>query len=94
MKTDAVIAAERACDIADARLGVIEEARWVIAVLLSACVYLRWDTWLGAILIFWIPIFLLPYGYSKDSDAAHDSLDRMEGTGKYSKAVQPRESSE
>ena len=41
MKTEAVIAAERSCDIADARLGLIKDVRWFIAGLLSICVYLR-----------------------------------------------------
>lgn len=94
MKTDAVIAAERACDIADARLGIVEDLRWSIAFLVSCCVYLLWHSWIAAILIYWVPFFLLPYQVAKESDAAHDRLERLEGTGKYSKAMRPAEPSE
>ena len=93
MKTSAEISAERACDIADARLGVVEDLRWYIAFLLSCCVYLRWDSWIGAVLIYWVPIFLLPHFYAKESDAAHDQLERLTGTGKYWKGNASNDSS-
>ena len=88
MKSDALIAAERECAVADARLDIIESMRWAIAGLLSCCVYLIFNSWLAAALIYLIPVFLLPYQFVKESDAADDKLNRLMGTGKYSIASQ------
>lgn len=83
MKTPDELAAERRCDIADAKLAVAEEMRGLIAILLAALVYVKFDTGFGAFVALFFPIFVIPYFYDKEHAAAHDALDRLTNTGNY-----------
>ena len=79
------VRAKRRCDIADAKLEVAENLRFVIALLLSAVVYLKFDTFWGALIAFAIPVYWVPRPYRKESDAADNELEKLTGTGKYDK---------
>ena len=86
---DAIADAERRCAITTAKLSVAEELRFAVAVPSAFLVYVKFDTWLGA-LAAGIALFLLvPHWYAKEYDAAWDAYERVTGTGKYYKPSEP-----
>ena len=74
---------QKRCDIATARLAVAEELRWLIAGLSAVIAYLKYDSWLLALVVLVAVFFAVSYLYEKEYDAAHDAYERATGTGKY-----------
>ena len=77
--------AERRCEIAEAKLAVAEDLRFAISLLLGLVVYLKFDTFWGALIAFLLAVYWVPRPYNKECEAAHDELEKLTGTGKYYK---------
>lgn len=80
---------ELRCDIAGAKLGVAEELRWFVAGPFAFLFYLKYDSWIVAIVIGAVAFFLVTHWYEKEYDAANDAYERINGTGKYYKPSEP-----
>ena len=76
-------ALEMRFQIAEAKLRVAEDLRWVIAQLAGLLVFFQWDSWLLAVGVVGAVIFIVPYWYSKAYDTAWDEFEKATGTGKY-----------
>ena len=78
---------ERLSEIADTKLGVVEDMRWVVAGLMAAVIY-QWSHnsyyTIGAYVLTW---WLTALSYRRDSDKAEDAYYRAAKLGKY---VEPR----
>jgi hypothetical protein len=85
---DAESEAKKRCDIATAKLSVSEELRFAVAAPCALSAYLKFDSWIAAIIVGVVAFFLVTYWYEKEYDAAHDAYERLTGTGKYWKGPQ------
>ena len=85
---DAEAEAQKRCDMATAKLGVAEELRFAVAAPFAVAVYLKYDSWIAAVIVGVVAFFLVTYWYEKEYDAAHDAYERLTGTGKYWKGPQ------
>ncbi len=56
---DTKLEVERRCDIATAKLSVAEELRWAVAGPFAFLLYLKYDTWVLAIVVGIIIFFFL-----------------------------------
>lgn len=77
-----------ASEIADARLGVAEEFRWVVASLSAALAYVTLHHWAWAVLAYVAGFSFSAYSLRKASDKAEDTYFKAAGLGKY---MRPRE---
>ena len=69
--------------LSDARLGVAEELGWAVALLSGAVIYLKWGTWMGAVVGAMAVYYVVTYKYRKDAKKAEDEYLRAAGLGKY-----------
>lgn len=76
---------ERACSVADARLGVADSVGWPGAGFAGIAAYLAWDSWLVAFAIGIAAYVLATHKYKKEHAAAWDAYERATQTGKYFK---------
>lgn len=81
MSTDEEL--EHRSAIADARLGVAEHLGWTIAFLVGLAVYLRWNTWIGAVAAAAVAYWLATFEYRRAARKAEDAYFRQAGLGKY-----------
>lgn len=75
--------AQKRCDIATAKLSVAEQLRLTAAAPWAFAVYLKYDSWIAAVIVGVVVFFLITYRYEKEYDAAHDAYEKLTGTGKY-----------
>jgi hypothetical protein len=75
---------ERLSEIADAKLGVAEDLRWIIAVLVAALVYERTDhSFIYAAVAFVAAFALTVYEFREAATKAEDAWLRATSLGKY-----------
>jgi len=74
---------ERKSEIASAELGVAEEIGWATAGFAALAAYLKWNSWIIAILIGLIIYVLAVFNYHRKYNKANDVYQRATKTGKY-----------
>lgn len=73
-------------EIADAELGVAEELGWGVAAFAGLAAYLKWESWLFALIVSVLAYSLSIYRYRRKASMAEDLYFRSAGLGKYVRA--------
>ncbi len=68
---------EMRCKVAEAKLAVIEDLRWLVAPLAGATAHLLWHTGLLSSFVGLVTFFALPYSFSKEYDRAWDEFGKV-----------------
>ena len=74
--------------VATAKLSVAEALRIPMSCLAGLLAHAYTDSWLISIVSCIAVLWIVPYWYGKEYDAAWDEYSRMTGTGKYWKPAQ------
>jgi type II secretory pathway component PulF len=73
-------------EIADAELGVAEELGWGVAAFAGIATYLKWESWLLALIVFILAYGISIYRYRRRAAMAEDLYFKSAGLGKYVRA--------
>jgi len=88
-KTEALMAVERRCEIADAKLQVAQSFRWGYAALASLAFNAQLHFPLGGIVVALLAFYVVPYTYRKELKLASSDLKKITGTPYQPKANPP-----